>query len=171
MHARTSSIGKIQSIDYQKRLPAEFTLTSNDFSAGKMVLTMGRNNSTSDICIQATEVFGTLHTSTDEGLGCQIPGSAPAVLGCKRPGDDPSSQSLHRAIQSFLFRWLRLILHFNYPIWSEDEDIFNEHWCAARRAMLKVIKRASYRSILGTDAFWLDSYFCWDLRVRRARQY
>jgi len=68
--------------------------------------------------------------------------------------DHQIDQSLHIAILSFSARWLPLVSDLRSTTMSHDE-IVQALWRAARREMLKVINRTSYRSMLSLFLFGL----------------
>ncbi|OTB07866.1 hypothetical protein M426DRAFT_317757 [Hypoxylon sp. CI-4A] len=111
------------------------------------------NDPQSDVCIPATKLFGVLddfhaeqpdHQSQDDIIQVQIQ---------REERDDQINEHLRRAIRAYTARWLSLIPHRDDVQKSRDEEMIRESWRATRKDMLKVINRASYRSVLALYLF------------------
>ncbi|KAF2796717.1 hypothetical protein K505DRAFT_406193 [Melanomma pulvis-pyrius CBS 109.77] len=101
------------------------------------------NSPTSNACIPATKLFGRLDTYMDEELSHGYTSEER-----RQQRGHQIDQSLRCAIQSFAARWLPLVSERYHLAASQVEAIIRDTWRAARKDMLKVINRASYRSIL-----------------------
>lgn len=75
-------------------------------------------------------------------------GYASEVKKQRQERDHYIEESLSRAIRSFVARWLPLVSQRNHTAISQVEDVIVDSWRTARKDMLKVINRVSYRSVL-----------------------
>lgn len=112
-------------------------------SKGAAIPNENRNSPTSNACIPATKLFGKLDAYMDEEIS---PGYTSEERRQQRGYQ--IDQSLRCAIQSFAAPWLPLVSERYHLASSQVEEIIRDSWRAARKDMLKVINRASYRSIL-----------------------
>lgn len=102
----------------------------------------------SDVRIPATKLFRKLDADMDNELDRQNLGYASEVRERRQERDYQIEQSLSRAIQSFAARWLPLVSQRTQLATSQVEEIIRDSWRTARKDMLKVINRVSYRSTL-----------------------
>lgn len=104
-----------------------------------------------DVCVPATKLFGALDACIDEEVGqdsLSREGRTPEAQGQKEERNGEIDKSLRLAIRAYTARWLPLIPDRDPSQRDQDEERIKDTWRAARREMLKVINRASYRSIL-----------------------
>lgn len=107
-----------------------------------------RNNPRSDICIPSTKLFRKLDADMNGNLNNQNPGYVQELWERRSEKENQMDQSLSLAIQSFVARWLPLLPERSNLATSQVEEIIRESWRTARKDMLKVINRTSYRSTL-----------------------
>lgn len=114
----------------------------------KASLTSNRNDPVSDVCISATKLFMRLDRYMDEGRDRQSLDSPSETAGRKQQKEDCIEGSLRCAIRCFTSRWFPLASQGDGLATGQVEEMVRESWRAARKDMLKVINRISYRSIL-----------------------
>ncbi|KAI0014121.1 hypothetical protein F4779DRAFT_207354 [Xylariaceae sp. FL0662B] len=103
---------------------------------------------TSEVCIPATKLFRQLDADMDDELGRQDARRASEVRQRRRERESQIDQSLSRTIRSFTARWLPLASRGSQLPANVVEEVVRESWRAARKDMLKVVNRTSYRSAL-----------------------
>ncbi|CAO2648821.1 Nn.00g097700.m01.CDS01 [Neocucurbitaria sp. VM-36] len=106
------------------------------------------DNPIGDICVPATQLFEKLDAYMDEKLDYQSHGFTSEAIERKKHQEDQTVQSLQSAIRSFTARWLPLVTQGDRTEMSQAEEIIKDSWRTARKDMLKVINRTSYRSVL-----------------------
>ena len=82
-----------------------------------------------------------------------ISGHSSGLHARRRERDDQLEMSLKIAVEAFAAQWLPLVPQHREDHIHQDEQSIRSSWRAARREMLKVINRASYRSILALYLF------------------
>ncbi|KAF2708413.1 hypothetical protein K504DRAFT_434871 [Pleomassaria siparia CBS 279.74] len=107
------------------------------------------NDPSREIFIPATQLFGKLDALIDEELDDQnIAAYATETRESRQGLSAQIDQSLRCVIRAFSARWLPLVSR-KHGLASEQVDhIVRDSWRAARKDMLKVMNRVSYRSIL-----------------------
>ncbi|KAK7755324.1 hypothetical protein SLS62_002550 [Diatrype stigma] len=114
-----------------------------------------RDDSTSELCIPPTKLFRKLDADMgDDELECQN-NSGHAIEDRelrRREKDCQIDQSLSRTIRAFAARWFPLVVSSRGDCLgittNEVEEIAKDSWRSARKDMLKVVNRTSYRSAL-----------------------
>ncbi|KAF2258177.1 hypothetical protein CC78DRAFT_622030 [Lojkania enalia] len=106
------------------------------------------NDPSSVVCLPITKPFRKLDTYIDEDLDSQSASSAYGAAERKQPRNTQIDHSLRCAIQAFTARWLPLVSLKCHLTTSQVEEIVRHSWREARKEMLKVINRTSYRSVL-----------------------
>ncbi|RYP75071.1 hypothetical protein DL770_007482 [Monosporascus sp. CRB-9-2] len=107
-----------------------------------------RNDPMSEICIPATKLFRKLDADMDDELDRQNPGRASDVRERRQERDYQINQSLSWTIRSFAARWLPLVSQRDHLATNQVEKMIRDSWRFARKDMLKVVNRTSYRSAL-----------------------
>lgn len=110
-------------------------------------LTRNRDVPTSDLCIPATKLFSKLDAYMDEELYNHNSDCTPAAAGVRQQKADQVEQSLRCAIKCFTIRWLLLAPQVDHLATDQVSEIIRDSWRTARKDMLKVINRVSYRSM------------------------
>jgi hypothetical protein len=112
-----------------------------------------RDNPHSDICIPVTKLFKSLDACLNEESLRHRRGHRSETDIRKEEKEHQIDDCLTSAMKAFVARWFPLIPHRNYDVVGQDEALIRESWRMARKAMLRVINHASYRSILALYLF------------------
>ncbi|KAI2783799.1 hypothetical protein F4815DRAFT_457990 [Daldinia loculata] len=106
------------------------------------------NNPTSEVCIPPTELFRKLDADMDDAPDRQNSNPGLEAQRQQQEKDFQIDQSLKHMIRSFTAYWLPLVSSRNHFTTSQIEEFTRESWRIARKDMLKVVNRISYRSAL-----------------------
>ncbi|KAF2870223.1 hypothetical protein BDV95DRAFT_75997 [Massariosphaeria phaeospora] len=109
------------------------------------------NDTTSDVCVSTTQLFNQLDVYIDEESDRKWPGDISEAPVRRQQRNGQIDKSLQCAIRAFSVQWRPLVSQ-KYDALSA-ENIVRDCWRAARKDMLKVINRPSYRSILALYLF------------------
>ncbi|KAI1075481.1 hypothetical protein F5B20DRAFT_573462 [Whalleya microplaca] len=113
-------------------------------------LFVGRNgcplvdNPMSEVCIPATKLFKKLDADLDDELDRHNQGHAEQ----RQERDHQIDQTLRQTIRSFAARWLPLVSSRYHLATNQVDEVIRDSWRSARKDMLKVANRTSYRSAL-----------------------
>ncbi|KAI1620301.1 hypothetical protein EDD37DRAFT_173848 [Exophiala viscosa] len=106
------------------------------------------------VVLPPSRLFAELDTYIDQDWEARSLHDAETPVSQRQDRDGLMEQSVKRAIHSFASQWLHIIPKHE-RIGIVHEDLVRDLWRAARRDMLKVINRVSYRSVLALFIFGL----------------